>query len=65
MNDNNTISLEIVTGKQKKNPSQEWTALKVTIGEWTKLVFVNDKNPLIRSNFELDYIEKVIEKSGK
>ena len=57
---NNETKIEIVTGKQKKDPSKEWKALKITVGEWSKLVFVNGSQPLITSNFELDYIQKTL-----
>lgn len=51
--------IEIVNGiaKESKKP---YKALKITIGEWSKMVFPGSKEPLVASKFELDYIEKTL-----
>lgn len=59
-NDDNKMIIEIVEGTNKKDATKKWKALKIQIGEWNKLVFVGSDRVLIQSNFELDYIEKVV-----
>ena len=54
MNDNNQLAIDIISGKQKKDPSKEWQAVKITIGSWTYLIFP-------KSKFEMDYIKTVLE----
>lgn len=43
------VTVEIYTGKSKKN-GKEYTAVKLTIGSWDKLIFVTP--------FELQYIKE-------
>ncbi len=45
------VKVEIVTGTNKKDKTKTWKALKVTIGEWSQLIFT-------KSTFEMSYIEK-------
>lgn len=52
----NYTKLEIIHGKQKKDPTKEWKALKVTIGDWSTVFFP-------KSKFEMDYIEKTLEEN--
>lgn len=56
--DNTKMTIEIQEGKQKKDPSKKWRAVKVEIGSWSTLIFP-------KSNFEMDYIEKVIQANQK
>jgi len=51
--ENTTLKIEITGGKSKKT-GKEWKGVKITIGDWTTLVFPKTK-------FETDYITKVIE----
>lgn len=44
------IHFEVVQGKTDKTKSGSWTGLKITIGEWSKLYF-------IETPFELKYIK--------
>lgn len=62
-NPDNKLIIDIVEGTNKKDPSKKWKALKIEIGEWSKLIFVGSERPLIQSNFELEYIEKVIKEN--
>jgi len=57
-----TVSITLVTGEIKKGErkGQQWEAVKITIGEWEKLVFVGNDS-LIKTNFELKYIKSVLE----
>ena len=48
----NDIYVELYTGKSKKT-GKDFEAIKVTIGDWSSLVFP-------RSGFELNYIKKVL-----
>lgn len=48
---NNDIYVELYKGKSKKG--NDFEAVKVTIGEWSSLIFP-------RSGFELNYIKKVL-----
>jgi hypothetical protein len=59
-NPENKLVIDIVEGTNKKDSTKKWKALKIEIGEWSKLIFVGSDRPLIQSNFELEYIEKVI-----
>lgn len=49
---NTDIIVDIVKGKSKKT-GKEYEAIKLSIGEWSSLVFP-------RSAFEMNYIKKVI-----
>lgn len=53
MSDNNKIFVEKYVGKSKKSGKQ-FTAIKLSIGDWNTLVFP-------RSQFELNYIFKVLD----
>lgn len=50
---NENVSVEIITGIAKKS-GNEYTAIKLTIGDWSQLVFP-------RSSFEMDYIRQQLE----
>jgi len=45
--------VEVITGKSKSDSKREWKGLKITIGEWSTLIFT-------KSKFEMDYIEKYL-----
>lgn len=49
---NNDIYVELYKGKSKKS-GNDFEAVKVSIGEWSSLIFP-------RSAFELNYIKKVL-----
>lgn len=51
------MKLEIVKGESKKT-GKEYRALKVSIGDWSTLVFP-------RSRFEMDYIENYLREHNK
>jgi hypothetical protein len=53
-------TLEIISGISKTT-GKPWKALKITIGEWSKLVFPGSDRPLMEGRFELDYIEKQLD----
>lgn len=55
--------LEIVSGTIKKGDrkGQEWHALKITVGEYSKLIFPNSTQPLTITNFEFKYIKEYLE----
>lgn len=55
MDKNNTISISVKKGEKN---GREWSALLVEIGGWSTLVFP-------KSRFEMEYIEKVIDKSSE
>lgn len=55
---NSNVNVEIISGKQKKDPSKTWQALRLTIGEWSTVIFT-------KSKFELEYIKKSIEEGQK
>lgn len=48
----NEIKVEVINEKSRKT-GKEYEALKVTVGEWSKLIFIN-------SSFEMAHIKKVI-----
>lgn len=50
---NTSLSVSLVDGKSKKT-GKSYTAIKLEIGEWNTLVFP-------RSQFELNYIKKILE----
>lgn len=54
------IKIEIISGvgKESKKP---YRALKVVVGEWSKLFFVGQEVKVLGSNFELNYIEQYLE----
>lgn len=47
------VKVEIISGKKN---DREWKGLKLTVGEWTTVIFP-------KSRFELDYIEKFLEEN--
>lgn len=47
------VTVEIITGKSKKT-GNDYSAVKLTIGDWSQLVFP-------RSAFEMDYIKQQLE----
>lgn len=51
--EDDTTKLEIVEGISKKDKNRTWKALKITIGEWSTLVFPT-------SRFEMEYIENLV-----
>lgn len=55
---NSNVNVEIISGKQKKDPSKTWEAVRLTIGEWSTVIFA-------KSKFELDHIKKAIEEGQK
>jgi len=46
-------SISIVSGKQKKDPSKSWYAVKVVVGEWSTLIFP-------KTSFETNYLKKCL-----
>lgn len=50
---NSNVKVEIVTGKWKSDESKTWKGVKVTVGDWSTLVFP-------QSQFETEYIEKYL-----
>lgn len=50
---NENVTVEIITGTSKKT-GKEYEAIKLSIGDWSQLVFP-------RSAFELDYIKQQLE----
>lgn len=50
---NSNVKVEIATGQQKKDTSKTWKGLRISIGDWSTLVFP-------KSNFEMEYIEKTL-----
>lgn len=51
------MNIDIITGESKKT-GKPYEAIKVTIGEWSSLVFP-------RSRFEMDYIKNYMENHGE
>lgn len=51
---NKNVKVEIIGGKQKKDPSKTWEAVRLTVGEWSTVIFA-------KSKFELDHIKKSLE----
>lgn len=52
----NETKIEIITGTVKKDgpmKGKEWKALKITVGDWTKVIFPD-------STFEMNYIESIL-----
>jgi len=58
--------LEIVSGTIKKGDrkGEQWYALKITVGEYQKLIFPNSKQPLTITNFEFKYIQTYLEENA-
>lgn len=52
--DDETTVIEIIEGESKKNKGQKWRAIRLSIGDWSTLVFP-------RSKFEMEYIERLTE----
>jgi hypothetical protein len=54
--------LEIISGDIKKGDrkGQKWEALRITIGEWQKVIFVGNDSP-IKTQFEFRYIKQQLE----
>lgn len=50
------IDINVVTVNSKKT-GRDYKALQVIIGKWKKLIFV--------SEFEIEYIEEILEKAKK
>lgn len=50
---NDDIKVEIIEGVGKKS-NKPYKAVKLTIGDWSQLVFP-------RSSFEMDYIQGILE----
>ncbi len=55
--ENKSVHIEHVTGKSKKT-GKEYNAVKLSIGDWSTLVFP-------RSSFEAKYIFDIIDNLGK
>ena len=55
MNEEKTMSIDIAEGISKKDPKnpKPWKAVKVTVGDWSQMIFV-------RTKFEMDYIESIV-----
>lgn len=51
---NEAVKVEIISGKQKKDPSKEWEAVSLKIGDWSTIIFP-------KSKFEMDYIKQQLE----
>jgi len=52
--------LEIVSGTIKKGDrkGQKWYALRISVGEYSRLIFPGSTQPLTITNFEFNYIKK-------
>jgi len=50
---NENVKIEVQTGTQKKDASKTWKGLRISIGDWSTLIFP-------KSNFEMEYIEKTL-----
>lgn len=57
-----TVSVSIQKGTISKgdNKGKEWKGLRITIGEWSTLIFSGKDSP-VKTKFEMDYIEKTLE----
>lgn len=55
--------LEIVSGTISKGDrkGETWEAIKITVGEYQKLIFPNSSQPLKISTFEFKYIKEYLE----
>lgn len=50
--DDEKTLVEIVEGESKEQKGRKWRAVRLTIGDWSTLIFP-------KSKFEMDYIENL------
>jgi len=51
---NKLTTIEIVSGQWKSDATKTWEAVKITVGDWSTIVFP-------KSKFELEHIKAVLE----
>jgi len=49
------VKVEIVSGTWAKDKTKTWSGVKITIGNWSQIVFP-------KTSFEMDYIKTILEK---
>lgn len=60
-----TVSVLSITGTIKKGDrkGQVWEGVKLKIGDFQKVIFVDPQGP-IKTNFEMKYIQNVLKEEG-
>lgn len=54
--------IEIIEGTISKGErkGEKWEAVKLTVGEWTKVIFVG-RDSLIKTQFEFKYLKSILQ----
>lgn len=56
--DINEVKVELISGTWKKDETKTWSAVKVTVGTWSTMIFP-------KTSFEMDYIKTILGEQKK